>query len=431
MPALSVFGAQWGDEGKGKLIDLLARDADVVVRYQGGPNAGHTVVVGQEKYVLHLIPSGILNPTAVNVIGNGVSVDPIKLLDEVDGLRKRGLRVDGTNLCLSATAHVIFEHHRLIDGLSERWRGEGRIGTTGRGIGPCYADKAARTGLRICDLLEPDLCRSRLRAALAEKNALIERVHGEKPLDLDAQLERYVAVGDRLRPFVADTGARVRAAHRAGKRILFEGAQGAMLDIDAGTYPFVTSSNTGANGIAAGVGYPPRWIDRVVGIAKAYTTRVGEGPFPTELNDATGERIRKQGNEYGSTTGRPRRCGWFDAVAVRYALELSGADGWIVTNLDVLTGFQEIQAAVRYRTARGETRDWPADLPSIDEAEPVYAAHPGWEEDITGVRRFEDLPAAARAYVEFLEREVGAPVLMISVGPERDQVIQRGRIHAA
>jgi len=428
MPALSVFGAQWGDEGKGKLIDLLAREADVVVRYQGGPNAGHTVVVGHEKYVLHLIPSGILNPATVNLIGNGVAVDPMKLLEEIDGLRARGVRVDGGNLRLSALAHVIFEHHRVIDGLSERWRGEGRIGTTGRGIGPCYADKAARVGLRVCDLLEPDLCRSRLRAALAEKNALIERVHGEKPLELDAQLDRYVAIGERLRPFVADAGAEARAAHRAKKRILFEGAQGAMLDIDAGTYPFVTSSNTGANGIAAGACFPPRWVDRVVGIAKAYTTRVGEGPFPTELSDATGERIRKQGNEYGSTTGRPRRCGWFDAVAVRYALDLSGADGWIVTNLDVLTGFPEVSAAVRYRIGSGEVRDWPAQLPSIDAARPVYQSHPGWTEDLTGVRRYEDLPAAARSYVEFLEREVGAPILMISVGPERDQVIQRGRI---
>jgi adenylosuccinate synthase len=280
----------------------------------------------------------------------------------------------------------------------------------------------------VCDLLEPDLCRSRLRAALAEKNALIERVHGEKPLDLDATLDRYVAIGERLRPFVADAGAEARAAHRAKKRILFEGAQGALLDIDAGTYPFVTSSNTGANGIAAGACFPPRWVDRVVGIAKAYTTRVGEGPFPTELNDATGERIRKQGNEYGSTTGRPRRCGWFDAVAVRYALDLSGADGWIVTNLDVLTGFPEISAAVRYRIGSGEVRDWPAHLPAIDAARPVYQTHPGWTEDLTGVRQYQDLPAAARSYVEFLEREVGAPVLMISVGPERDQVIQRGRI---
>jgi adenylosuccinate synthase len=428
MPALSVFGAQWGDEGKGKLIDLMAREADVVVRYQGGPNAGHTVVVGREKYVLHLIPSGILNPRAVNVIGNGVAVDPLKLLEEVEGLAARGVQVDGRNLRLSALAHVIFEHHRLIDGLAERWRGLGRIGTTGRGIGPCYADKSARTGLRVCDLLDPDHCRERLGAALAEKNALLQRVHGEQPLDLDEQLERYVAVGDRLRPFVCDAGAVVRAAHRAGQRILFEGAQGAMLDIDAGTYPYVTSSNTGPNGIASGAAFPPRWVERVIGIAKAYTTRVGEGPFPTELADETGARIRAQGNEYGSTTGRPRRCGWFDAVAMRYALALAGADGWILTNLDVLTGFEEIRAAVRYRVGGAEQRDWPAHLPTLQGVEPVLQAMTGWSADISGVRRFEDLPAAARAYVAFLEAEVGAPVVMISVGPERDQVIQRGQV---
>ncbi len=426
MPTTSVFGAQWGDEGKGKLIDLLARDADVIVRYQGGANAGHTVVVGNEKYVLHLIPSGVLHPGKVNVIGNGVAVDPLKFLEEVEGLRARGVHVDGNGLKLSATAHVIFEHHRLIDQLSERWRGEGRIGTTGRGIGPCYADKAARTGLRVADLLDNVYCRTRLRAALAEKNALIERVHGERPLDLEGQLDRYTALAERLRPFVCDTGALVRAAARAGKRILFEGAQGAMLDIDAGTYPFVTSSNTGANGIAAGASFPARRIERVIGIAKAYCTRVGEGPFPTEQDNPTGERIRKQGNEYGSTTGRPRRCGWFDAVAVRYALEISGADGWIVTNLDVLSGFPEIRAAARYRHAGVERRDWPAELSRLDGVEPLYQSFPGWNEDITRVRKFADLPAAARQYVEALEREVGAPILMLSVGPEREQVIPRG-----
>ncbi|MFN0242701.1 MAG: adenylosuccinate synthase [Planctomycetota bacterium] len=425
MPSLSVFGAQWGDEGKGKLIDLLSRDADVVVRYQGGANAGHTVVVGSEKYVLHLIPSGILHPGKLNVIGNGVAVDPIKLLEEVDGLRKRNVAVDGKNLRLSAGAHVIFEHHRLIDQLSERWRGEGRIGTTGRGIGPCYADKAARTGLRVCDLLDPTTCRTRLRAALAEKNSLITRVHGETPLDLEGQLDRYMALAERLRPFVGDTGAEVRAAYRAGKHVLFEGAQGAMLDLDSGTYPYVTSSSTGANGIASGASFPPRCVDQVLGIAKAYCTRVGEGPFPTEQTNPIGERIRKAGNEYGSTTGRPRRCGWFDAVAIRYALELSGADGWIITNLDVLTGFDEIQVAVRYTVEGADCSTWPAHLPSHQRAEPVYATHAGWSEDITAVRRYGDLPPRARAYVEELEREVGIPVVMLSVGPDREQVIPR------
>jgi len=426
MPSLSVFGAQWGDEGKGKLIDLLARDADLVVRYQGGANAGHTVVVGDEKYVLHLIPSGILHPGKVNVIGNGVAVDPLKLLEEVDGLRQRGIAVSGANLRLAANAHVIFEHHRLIDQLSERWRGEGRIGTTGRGIGPAYADKSARTGLRVGDLLEPGHCRTRLKAALAEKNALIQKVHNERPLDLEGQLDRYVSVAERLRPFVGDTGGEVRAAYRAKKRILFEGAQGAMLDIDGGTYPFVTSSNTGANGISSGALVPPSFIDRVVGIAKAYTTRVGEGPFPTELKDAVGDRIREQGHEYGSTTGRPRRCGWFDVVAARYALELSGADGLIVTNLDVLSGFPEIRAAVEYKLEGRTFSTWPAHLASVERAVPQYTTFPGWSEDITRVRRFEDLPQRARAYVEWLERELSVPIVMLSVGPDREQVIPRG-----
>lgn len=426
MPSLSVFGAQWGDEGKGKLIDLLAQDADYVVRYQGGANAGHTVVVGGQKYVLHLVPSGILHPGKVNVIGGGVAVDPAKLLEEIEGLRGRGVPVDGTNLRLSANAHVIFEHHRLIDQCAERWRGEGRIGTTGRGIGPCYADKAARTGLRVCDLLEPELGRTRLRAALAEKNALLVQVHKEAPLDLESQLDRYSSLAESLRPHVGDTGKEIRTAYQRGRRILFEGAQGAMLDIDAGTYPFVTSSNTGPAGIAAGAGFPPRQLDRIVGIAKAYCTRVGEGPFPTEQKNTIGERIREAGQEYGATTGRPRRCGWFDAVSVRFALETAGADGWIMTNLDVLTGFEEIRAALRYRAEGKEFRDWPAEASSVERFEPVLASMPGWTEDITHVRRYEDLPAAARAYVEWLEREVGVPIWMISVGPDRAQVISRG-----
>lgn len=426
MPSLSVFGAQWGDEGKGKLIDLLAADADVVVRYQGGANAGHTVVVQGAKYVLHLIPSGILHPGKVNVIGNGVAVDPLKLLEEIEGLRARGVQVSGANLRLSAGAHVIFEHHRLIDQLSERWRGEGRIGTTGRGIGPAYADKAARIGLRVCDLLEPGHCRTRLKAALAEKNALIQRVHNERPLDLEGQLDRYTALAERLRPFVGDTGAEVRAAYRAKKRILFEGAQGAMLDIDAGTYPFVTSSNTGTAGISAGAQVPPRWIERSIGIAKAYCTRVGEGPFPTEQKNPIGDRIREQGHEYGSTTGRPRRCGWFDIVAARYALELSGADGLIVTNLDVLTGFDEIQVAVEYTLDGITCRQWPAHLASCERVQAQYKSFAGWREDITAVRRFEDLPKQARDYVVWLEGELGVPIVMLSVGPDRAQVIPRG-----
>lgn len=426
MPSLSVFGAQWGDEGKGKIIDRLARDADVVIRYQGGANAGHTVVVGDEKYVLHLIPSGILQEGTINVIGEGTAVDPMKLLEEIDGLAERGIHVDASGLRLSARAHVIFEHHKLIDSLSERWRGDGRIGTTGRGIGPAYADKAARTGLRICDLLDPERLQVRLRAALAEKNALIERVHNEEILDLDSQMDRYHAIGERLQPFMADTGAEVREAYRAGKSLLFEGAQGYLLDIDGGTYPYVTSSNTGVGGIPAGAGFPPRHIERAIGIAKAYCTRVGEGPFPSELANETGQAIRDAGNEYGATTGRPRRCGWLDAVSLRYSLEVAGADGWVMTNLDVLSGFGEICVGVTYRKGERTWSRFPGELADLEGVEVEFETHKGWTEDITGVREYGDLPAAAREYVEAAEKLVGVPIVMLSVGPERDQVIPRG-----
>lgn len=425
MPSLSVFGAQWGDEGKGKIIDRLSRDADVVVRYQGGANAGHTVVVGGEKYVLHLLPSGILHPGCLNVIGNGLALDPLALIEELDGLRARGVEIGPHNLRLSSGAHVILGYHKRIDQLSERWLGAGRIGTTGRGIGPCYADKASRTGLRVGDLLSPDRCRTRLVAALAEKNALIERVHGEAPLALEAELERSLGLAERLRPFVDDTGALLRSAYRAGRRIVFEGAQGALLDLDHGTYPFVTSSSTGTDGIPAGAGFPARFIERAVGIAKAYCTRVGEGPFPTEDTGADGEAIRRHGNEYGATTGRPRRCGWFDAPAVRYSLDLNGADAWIMTNLDVLSHFDALPVGVAYTRGGRELPGYPADLLNQPELEVRYEVLEGWRDDLTGVRRWEDLPQRARAYVLRLEELVGVPVQMLSVGPERDQVIER------
>ncbi len=426
MPSTSVFGAQWGDEGKGKIIDRLAREADIVARYQGGANAGHTVVVADEKYVLHLIPSGILHPGKINVIGNGVAVDPLVLLEEVDGLRQRGIAVDGSNLVVSAGAHLILEHHKRLDILSERWKGTGRIGTTGRGIGPAYADKCSRTGLRVGDLLDADRFRERLEATLIEKNAWIAKVHGEEPFDLEQSFQRYAAIGERLAPFVRDTGALLRRSYAEGRSILFEGAQGMLLDLDHGTYPYVTSSNTGVGGIGPGAGFPPSKIDRAIGIAKAYCTRVGEGPFPSEDHGAQGERLRELGCEYGATTGRPRRCGWFDAVSARYTLELNGADGWVMTNLDVLTSFEEIPVAVAYE-ARGERyAEYPASLPSLDGIEVVLEKRPGWKEDITGVRRYEDLPQAARAYVEWVEEAVGTPIVLLSVGPERDQVIPRG-----
>lgn len=428
MPSLSVFGAQWGDEGKGKIIDLLSDRVDVVVRYQGGANAGHTVVVDGVKWVLHLIPSGILHPGKVNVIGAGVAIDPVTLLGEIDGLRERGVDVNPARLRVAANAHVIFEQHKRIDGLNERWKGSGRIGTTGRGIGPAYGDKAARTGLRIADLLDPERCGARLRANLAEKNALIARVHEEPPLPTDELVERYAALGERLRPFVGDTGAELRAAERANKRILFEGAQGIMLDIDHGTYPYVTSSNTGPGGIPSGAGVPPRMIGHAVGIAKAYCTRVGEGPFPSELDGEAAKRLRDAGHEYGTTTGRPRRAGNFDAVQVRYGLELAGAASWIMTKLDVLSGLGDIDVVTGYRVNGERYEEYPAHLSTIDEVETEVETLPGWTEDISGARSLEELPETTRAYVERVQEIVGVPICMLSVGAERDAVIQRSSI---
>ena len=427
MPTLSIFGAQWGDEGKGKIIDLLARDADYVVRYQGGANAGHTVVVDGQKFILRLVPSGILHPGKVNVIGNGVAVDPLALFGEIEELAGRGVRVDPQRLRISAGAHVIFEHHRRLDVLAERWRGAGRIGTTGRGIGPCYADKAARTGVRVGDLLEPARRRARLTAAIVEKNALIELVHREPPLDLEQVLADVSAVAERMAPFVCDTGAEVRRAYQQGKSILFEGAQGALLDLDHGTYPFVTSSNTGTAGIGTGAGFPPNKVERVVGVAKAYCTRVGEGPFPSEDKGKDGDTIREVGKEFGSVTGRPRRCGWLDLVALRYALELNGATSLILTNLDVLSVFDTIPVCVAYDVAgrRGPVREYPADLPALEDVSPRYERRAGWRTDIAGVRRYTELPRATRDYVEWVEEALGVPIEMLSVGPEREAVIPR------
>lgn len=426
MPSLCLFGAQWGDEGKGKIIDHLAGGVDYVVRYQGGSNAGHTVIVGGVKYVLHLIPSGILHPGRINVIGNGVALDPIKLVEEIEGLRARGVKVEPSNLRISARAHVIFDHHRGFDVLAEKLRGADKIGTTGRGIGPAYADKAARSGLRVADLLDEHVLASRLAAALREKNAIRHTLGGEEAFDERSQLVRNRELGRFLAPFVGDTGAELRRGYAAGKSILFEAAQGAMLDIDHGTYPYVTSSNTGVGGIATGTGVPPRSIDRAVGIAKAYCTRVGEGPFPSEDNGPDGERLRTVGREFGATTGRPRRCGWMDTVALRYALDVNGAAGLVLTKLDGLSGFATIPVAVAYRFRGARVTEYPADAATLDGLEVEYDRRPGWSEDISSVRRFEDLPRAAQDYVRFVEKEIGVPILMVSVGPDREQVIPRG-----
>jgi adenylosuccinate synthase len=423
MPTTCVVGILWGDEGKGKVIDYLAADADFVVRYGGGHNAGHTLILPSGKLVLHLVPSGIVHPHTRNVIGNGVVVDPIHLCGEIDALRTRGLPVElGGNLLLSERAHVILEAHRRQDQWAEGARGSGRIGTTGRGIGPAYADRCSRIGLRLGDLLRPDRLRQVVQAIAEQKNAWFVPA-GMEPVQAEAITNQLLAAGERLRPGIVDTGGVLRRAFAADQRILLEGAQGCLLDLEHGTYPFVTSSHASTGGAFSGTGLPPHAL-RVVGIAKAYSTRVGEGPFPTERNDEIGERLRTAGKEFGSTTGRPRRCGWFDTVAVRYSGAVSGAGELVLTGLDVLRGFQPLRLAVAYRLADG-TRT--TELPAFDleHAVPEYEDLPGFTEDLREVRRFDRLPAAAQAYVQAIERHTGMPVRTISVGPERDQVIVR------
>ena len=426
MSATLVIGAQWGDEGKGKVVDLLAADADVVVRFHGGNNAGHTLVVNGEKTILNLIPSGVLHPGRVCVMAPGVVIDPEVLIGEIDGLRARGYLRDDGWLRVSEQAHLIMPYHRAIDRARERLRGAGNIGTTGRGIGPAYEDKMARTGIRVGDLFDETGFREALERNLREKNGYLEALLGEAPLAFDTIYERYVGYRERLRPFVTDTGAELRAALAAGRRLLLEGAQGTMLDVDHGTYPFVTSSSVVAGAAAAGAGVPPRAIERVIGIAKAYTTRVGSGPFPTELTDALGDRLRADGDEYGSTTGRPRRCGWFDAVVVRQAVALSSVDGLAVTKLDVLTGVDPLRVCVAYELSGRRLEFPPATQRAWDGLTPVYEELPGWREPLGGARALADLPANARRYLERLTALVGAPLALVSVGAQRDQTIQLG-----
>jgi len=419
MPAAVVTGTQWGDEGKGKIVDLLAADADVVVRFHGGNNAGHTLVVDGQKTVLNLVPAGVLHPGRICVMGPGMVIDPEVLVGEIDALRRRGYLGDDRWLRISEQAHLIMPYHRAIDRARERLRGPGNIGTTGRGIGPAYEDKMARTGIRVGDLFDEGGFRDALERNLREKNAYLQALLGEPALSFDDIHERYRGYRERLRPFAADTTAELRAAFAAGRRVLFEGAQGALLDVDHGTYPFVTSSSTLAGAASAGAGVPPRAIGRVVGIAKAYTTRVGSGPFPSELADALGDRLRADGDEYGATTGRPRRCGWFDAVVVRHAIALSGVDGLALTKLDVLTGI-----CVAYELD-GKRREFPPGTQGAwERVRPVYEELPGWRENLGAARALTDLPPDARRYVDRLSALVGAPVMLLSIGPQREQTIR-------
>jgi adenylosuccinate synthase len=420
MPAVVLIGAQWGDEGKGKATDILGGRVGYVVRYQGGNNAGHTVVTPDgEKYALHLIPSGILTPGCTPVIGNGVVVDPGVLLSELAALEERG--VDTTRLVISADAHLIMPHHRALDRVTERHLGKARIGTTGRGIGPAYGDKVARIGIRAQDLLDPGIFRAKLEAALKEKNQVLVKVYNRKAVDVDEVVEEYLGYGETLAHRIVDTRLLLAEALDRGEWVLLEGSQGTLLDVDHGTYPFVTSSSPTAGGAAAGSGIGPTRISRVVGILKAYTTRVGSGPFPTELHDEWGEFLRKHGGEVGVTTGRDRRCGWFDAVIARYATRVNGITDFFLTKLDVLTGLDSVPICVAYDIDGTRYDEMPMTQTAFHHARPVYEQMPGWWEDISDCRAVSDLPANAQAYVRRLEELSGARMSVLGVGPGREQ----------
>jgi len=431
MPAVVVVGTQWGDEGKGKVVDILAEHADIVVRYQGGNNAGHTLVVDGRKTVLHLVPSGVLHKGKVCVIGNGVVVDPAVLLEEVDELRGHGHLGDDRCLKISDRAHVIMPYHRAIDQARERLRGEGRIGTTGRGIGPTYEDKMARIGVRFADFLDDECFDDVLSKTIAEKNSYLNTMLNEGSLDVESIRNEYLALRGRLAPYVTDTAVYLADALRESKRVLLEGGQGTLLDVDHGTYPYVTSSNTVSGAACTGTGIAPQQISFVVGIVKAYTTRVGSGPFPTELENEIGQRLRQDGDEFGATTGRPRRCGWFDAVVVRHAVRLNGMEGLALTKLDVLTGMDPIRICVAYEFNGKRLEDFPASAAVLRGLRPIYEEMPGWHESIRQARSIDDLPANARAYIRRLEQISGAPMIMISVGAGRDETILLRNPYAA
>jgi adenylosuccinate synthase len=422
MPAIVLVGAQWGDEGKGKATDLLGDRVDYVVRYQGGNNAGHTVVIGEESYALHMLPSGVLSPDVIPVIGNGVVIDPQVLLDEIDTLQARG--VDCGNLLISASAHLIMPYHRALDRVTERYLGSARIGTTGRGIGPAYGDKIARVGIRVQDLFDPGILRQKLELVLREKNQILGKVYNRRGIDPQGCAEEYLRYADRLRPYVADTGLILGQALDRGRLVLLEGAQATMLDVDHGSYPFVTSSSPTAGGACAGSGIGPTRIAKVIGIVKAYTTRVGEGPFPTELHGEHGERLRSAGAEYGVTTGRPRRTGWFDAVIARYATRVNGITDYFLTKLDVLSGLDQVPVCVAYEVDGKRHDEIPMTQTEFHHAVPVYEYFDGWAEDISKAQAVGDLPGNARAYVTAVAEMIGAPVSAIGVGPRRDQTLQ-------
>jgi adenylosuccinate synthase len=421
MPAIVVLGAQWGDEGKGKATDLLGERVDYVVRYQGGNNAGHTVVIGDQKFALHLLPSGILSPNTTSVIGNGVVIDPGVLFTEIDALNERG--IDTSNLVISSNAHLITSYHVTLDKVTERFLGKSKIGTTGRGIGPTYGDKVARVGIRVQDLFDEKILRAKVEGALLNKNQVLVKVFNRRAVEVDTVVEELLSFAGRLKPYVKDTVLLLNNALDAGKTVLLEGGQGTLLDVDHGTYPFVTSSNPTAGGACTGSGIGPRKISRVIGILKAYTTRVGSGPFPTELLDDDGEKLRQIGGERGVTTGRPRRCGWFDAPIARYATRVNGLTDFFLTKLDVLTGWEEIPVCVAYEIDGKRVDELPSSQTDFHHAKPIYEMVPGWKEDISGAKSLSDLPKTAQNYVKFLEDISGAPISAIGVGQDRNATI--------
>ena len=427
MPAIVVVGSQWGDEGKGKATDALGPHADYVVKFNGGNNAGHTVVVNGEKFAFHLLPSGIITPGVTPVIGNGVVVDLSVLFSELEELAERG--VDSSRLLVSADAHIIASYHRTIDKVTERFLGKRRIGTTGRGIGPTYADKINRIGIRVQDLFDESILRGKVEGSLDQKNHLLVKVYNRRAIEVEEVVEDLLGYAERLRPMVVDTSLVLGQALDRGETVLFEGGQATLLDVDHGTYPFVTSSNAIAGGACTGSGVPPTRIDKVIGIEKAYITRVGEGPFPTELFDESGERLRSVGGEYGTTTGRPRRCGWYDAVIGRFSQRINGLTDRVVTKLDVLTGLETIPVCVAYDVDGVRHDEMPMSQSDFHHATPIYEEFPGWSQDITGVRRFEDLPTNARDYVLALEEMVGGRISAIGVGPDREATVMRHQLH--
>ncbi len=417
-----VIGLQWGDEGKGKIIDILAKDYDIIVRYQGGGNAGHTLIIGDEKFIFHLIPSGILHPDKKCVIGNGIVFDPRLFLDEVAGLSKRNISVNG-NLFVSDRAHVVFPYHKKLDLLIEKQKGNSMIGTTGRGIGPCYTDKVARDGIRVAELLHKEHFKEKLKKTVEEKNRLFVDLYKDEPVSWEEIYEEYCVYAEKISPFVCDTVDLMAKAIDDNKKILFEGAQGALLDVDFGTYPYTTSSNASAGGVSPGIGVSPKQIHDIIGITKAYATRVGSGPFPTEIDGEQGEHIRKKGGEFGSTTGRPRRCGWFDAVAIRHSVRISGVDSLIVTKLDVLDDQETIRICTGYKNDKKVYHNFPADLDVLENCEPIYEEVSGWMEDTSNVRDVKDLPGKAMDYIRTIEEIIGLKVKVVSVGPERLQIV--------